>query len=37
MAQMAMTIRITGSLTVEQVTDEQRAVLLAAFRDWKAS
>jgi anti-sigma factor RsiW len=37
MAQMAMTIRMTGSLTEEQVTDEQRAVLLPAFRDWKAS
>ena len=31
-AQMA-----TGTLTEEQVTHEQKAVLLAAFRDWKAS
>jgi anti-sigma factor RsiW len=36
-AQMEMTIRATGTLTEEQVTDEQRSVLLAAFRDWKAS
>jgi anti-sigma factor RsiW len=36
-AQMEMTIRATGTLTEEQVTDEQKAVLLAAFRDWKAT
>jgi anti-sigma factor RsiW len=37
LAQMEMTIRMTGTLTEEQVTGEQRAVMLAAFRDWKAS
>ena len=37
LAQMAITIRITGRLSEEQVDGEQRAVLLAAFRDWKAS
>jgi anti-sigma factor RsiW len=37
LAQMEMTIRMTGRLSEEQVTAEQRAVLLAAFRDWKAS
>jgi hypothetical protein len=36
-AQMRMTVRATGTLTEEQVTDEQRAVLLAAFRDWNVS
>ena len=34
LAQMAATIRATGALTEEQVTDEQRTVLLATFRDW---
>jgi anti-sigma factor RsiW len=37
LAQMEMTIRVTGTLTEEQVTDGQRSVLLAAFRDWEAS
>ena len=37
LAQMEMTIRMTGTLTEEHVTDEQKAVLLAAFRDWGAS
>ena len=37
LAQMEMTIRVTGTLTEEQVTDEQRSVLLVAFRDWKAT
>ena len=32
--QMRTTIRATGTLTEEQVTDEQKTVLLAAFRDW---
>jgi anti-sigma factor RsiW len=32
--QMEATIRVTGSLTEEQVTEEQRAVLLTAFRGW---
>jgi anti-sigma factor RsiW len=36
-AQMEATIRATGALTEEQVTDEQRTVLLGAFRDWNAS
>lgn len=36
-AQMAATIRATGALTEEQVPDEQKAVLLAAFRDWTSS
>jgi anti-sigma factor RsiW len=35
MAQMRETIRLTGHLTEDQVTDDQRAVLLAAFRDWR--
>jgi anti-sigma factor RsiW len=35
LAQMEATIRATGSLREEQVTEEQRAVLLAAFRDWR--
>ena len=34
MAQMEATIRATGTLTEEQVPDEQKVVLLAAFRDW---
>jgi anti-sigma factor RsiW len=37
LAQMEATIRATGALTEAQVTDEQRVVLLAAFRDWKTS
>jgi anti-sigma factor RsiW len=37
LAQMEATIRSTGALTEEQVTDEQRVVLLAAFRDWGSS
>ena len=35
--QMRRTIAATGRLTEGQVTDEQRRVLLAAFRDWKAA
>jgi anti-sigma factor RsiW len=35
MAQMEATIRATGTLTEEQVPDEQKVVLLAAFRDWR--
>lgn len=30
--QMEATIRVTGTLTEEHVTEEQRAVLLTAFR-----
>jgi anti-sigma factor RsiW len=37
LAQMEMTIRMTGALTQEHVGEEQKAVLLAAFRDWNAS
>jgi anti-sigma factor RsiW len=37
LAQMEMTIRVTGTLTEGQVTDEQRSVLLSAFRDWKTT
>lgn len=36
MGQMEATILATGTLTEEQVTEEQRSVLLAAFRDWAA-
>lgn len=32
--QMEATIRVTGTLTEEHVTEEQRAVLLTAFRGW---
>jgi anti-sigma factor RsiW len=35
--QMETAIRATGTLTEEQVTDEQKTVLLAAFRDWASS
>ncbi len=35
--QMAATIRWTGALTEEQVTDEQKTVLLRAFRGWSSS
>lgn len=35
--QMEATIRLTGTLTEEQVTEEQRAVLLTAFRGWLTS
>jgi predicted anti-sigma-YlaC factor YlaD len=34
--QMRETIRLTGMLTEEQVTDEQRDALLMAFRGWKS-
>ncbi|HEX6579692.1 MAG TPA: zf-HC2 domain-containing protein [Actinomycetota bacterium] len=34
--QMEATIRMTGTLTEEQVTEEQQAVLLTAFRRWSA-
>lgn len=37
LAQMAATIRATGALTEEQVTDEQKGALLVAFRDWTSS
>ena len=33
--QIEATIRATGMLTEERVTEEQKEVLLAAFRDWK--
>ena len=37
LAQMEATIRVTGMLREEQVTDEQKAVLLAAFRGWTSA
>ena len=37
LAQIAATIRVTGSLTEEQVSNEQKTVVLAAFRDWTSS
>lgn len=37
LGQMEATIRLTGTLTEEQVTEEQRAVLLTAFRGWSTS
>lgn len=36
-AQLRTTIRATGRLSEDQVTDEQRTVLLAAFRDWAST
>lgn len=35
--QMRRTIDATGRLAEDQVTDEQRGVLLAAFRDWTST
>jgi anti-sigma factor RsiW len=32
--QMRQTIRLTGMLTEEQVPEEQKTALLAAFRSW---
>jgi anti-sigma factor RsiW len=32
--QMEATIRLTGSLTEEQVTESQKVLLLTAFRGW---
>ncbi len=37
MAQMEASIRATGRLTEDHVTEEQEAVLLAAFRDWTSA
>ena len=34
--QMRATIRVTGMLTEEQIPEDQKAKLLAAFRDWRA-
>ena len=34
--QMRETIRLTGTLTEEQIPEEQRRDLLAAFRTWTA-
>jgi hypothetical protein len=34
--QMRETIRLSGSLTEEQLPDASRVALLRAFRDWKA-
>jgi anti-sigma factor RsiW len=33
--QMRETIRLTGTLTVEDIPAEQRDALLGAFRDWR--
>jgi anti-sigma factor RsiW len=33
--QMRTTIRVTGMLTEEQLPEDQKAALLAAFRDWR--
>ena len=35
LAQMRETIRVTGGLAEEQLTEAQRATMLAAFRDWR--
>jgi anti-sigma factor RsiW len=35
--QMEATIRLTGTLTEERVTEEQKAVLLTAFRGWSTN
>lgn len=35
LAQMRATIRLTGALTEERVTAEQRDTLLEAFRGWR--
>jgi predicted anti-sigma-YlaC factor YlaD len=32
--QLRETVRLTGMLTVEQLSQTQRSVLLEAFRDW---
>jgi anti-sigma factor RsiW len=37
LAQMRRAIRVTGSLTEEQVPDAARRELIAAFRDWKSA
>ena len=34
LAQMRETIRITGTLTEDQVPETMRAALVAVFRDW---
>ena len=35
-AQMRETIRLTGRLTEDQLTEQQRSVLVATFRDWRS-
>jgi anti-sigma factor RsiW len=35
--QLRITIRLTGMLTEEQIGADTRAVLLDAFRDWRAT
>jgi anti-sigma factor RsiW len=35
LAQMRETIRMTGTLTEEQIPQQQRDALLAAFGDWR--
>jgi predicted anti-sigma-YlaC factor YlaD len=34
--QMRDTIRLTGMITEDQVPDDEKAALLAAFRDWRS-
>jgi anti-sigma factor RsiW len=36
LAQMRETIRITGTLTEDQVPEPMRVALLSAFRDWSS-
>jgi anti-sigma factor RsiW len=35
LAQMRETIRLTGRLTEDRLTEEQRSALVGAFRDWR--
>jgi anti-sigma factor RsiW len=37
LAQLRETVRVTGMLREEQLTDEQRETLLEAFRGWDGS
>ena len=37
LAQMQATIRATGMLREAEITDEQKAVLLTAFRGWTSA
>jgi anti-sigma factor RsiW len=34
-AQMRETIRLTGHLSEDQLTEEERSALVGAFRDWR--
>jgi anti-sigma factor RsiW len=35
LAQIRETMKLTGRLDEEQLTEEQRSTLVAAFRDWR--